>query len=782
MIKYNYRLVLRKETGTAWETSTYIPLDGEPCYDTTNKIFKIGNGVNNFINLEPISGGINQNILDNYILNSSIGVSNGLATLDSNRKIPLDQINLINDNTSDIRYTYSSAKINALLVAGVSFMGHWDASTNTPTLTDGTGRNGDFYIASSNGTVNFGNGNIIFKAGDSVIYSRESNAWEKSINSDKVYSVNGIQGEVELALGDLTNVGSGPYLNGNFLKYNGVDWVAAPLPVHAINDMSDVDTVSNNPQVGNTLVYDGGNWVPGIISNSVLKELDEGSGTGWTVQRRLDNPDNYGDIGIGAFDLSESNVLSGTKGATGVRSFATGLNTQASGIGSFVSGFNTEANGEYSISSGQYSIASGLNSHAEGYTTIASGNTAHAEGTETQATGNNSHTEGLSTTAQGHNSHAEGVETIAQNDNMHVSGQFNLGTSTDTIQEVGIGTNINDKKNAFEIYTDGTITAPESTIALINSRGDKALATKEFVEATGSQTGLEYMEGSEGLEGWRLIGRNPSNYGLVGHNAVDFSNSLDNSSSNGATGNYSAAFGVSTISSGEASFAQGKGTITINEASVALGRYNVGTSTDTIHEIGIGYLSSGSPIRKNAFEIYTDGRVVTPELTNALINTPRSLITKEYLEANSGNATTLSGLTDITLTNIQDSDYIKWDSANSIWINSTAETLSVDELNDVDTTSVAPTVGQVLVWDGTNWIPGNTADETYIDENEIIATTNQTDFIVSSKIFSTTNCEVYTNGIRNKKSSYSVSDNGTDTTVVFTAGKSANDSIDIVIY
>lgn len=32
---------------------------------------------------------------------------------------------------------------------------------------------------------------------------------------------------------------------------------------------------------------------------------------------------------------------------------------------------------------------------------------------------------------------------------------------------------------------------------------------------------------------------------------------------------------------------------------------------------------------------------------------------------------------------------------------------SIDELTDVDTSTAAPTIGQTLVWDGTNWVPGD---------------------------------------------------------------------------
>lgn len=34
------------------------------------------------------------------------------------------------------------------------------------------------------------------------------------------------------------------------------------------------------------------------------------------------------------------------------------------------------------------------------------------------------------------------------------------------------------------------------------------------------------------------------------------------------------------------------------------------------------------------------------------------------------------------------------------------ETMSMNKLTDVDTSTVTPTVGDILVWNGTNWVPG----------------------------------------------------------------------------
>jgi len=91
------------------------------------------------------------------IVNSvPLGGANGVATLDSNGKVPLSQ----------------------LPASVVTYLGTWNASTNTPTLTNGVGDVGDLYICNVAGTVNFGAGPITFAVGDWVIYN--GSQWQKS--------------------------------------------------------------------------------------------------------------------------------------------------------------------------------------------------------------------------------------------------------------------------------------------------------------------------------------------------------------------------------------------------------------------------------------------------------------------------------------------------------------------------------------------------------------------------------------------------------------------------
>jgi Phage tail repeat like len=57
------------------------------------------------------------------------------------------------------------------------YKGTWDASTNTPTLANGTGTTGNWYRCVVAGTVNFGAGNITFAVGDDVSYN--GTVWQR---------------------------------------------------------------------------------------------------------------------------------------------------------------------------------------------------------------------------------------------------------------------------------------------------------------------------------------------------------------------------------------------------------------------------------------------------------------------------------------------------------------------------------------------------------------------------------------------------------------------------
>jgi hypothetical protein len=116
-----------------------------------------------------------------YQLTSEKGQPNGYASLDSNGKVPL-------------------AQINDALIGNVNFQGLWNAATNTPTLANppASGTKGYYYIVSTAGTF----AGISFEVGDWIISS--GSAWQKIDNTDAVSSVFGRTGNVVASNGDYT--------------------------------------------------------------------------------------------------------------------------------------------------------------------------------------------------------------------------------------------------------------------------------------------------------------------------------------------------------------------------------------------------------------------------------------------------------------------------------------------------------------------------------------------------------------------------------------------------
>lgn len=139
------------------------------------------------------------------------GLANGVATLDSGGKIPAAQL------PSSV----------------MEYKGTWNASTNTPTLADGTGDNGDVYLVNVAGSQNLGSGTISFAVGDWVVYN--GTIWQKSLNSNAVASVFGRTGTITAQEGDynidqLGDVAITSAAANDYLRYTGSSWVNTPFP------------------------------------------------------------------------------------------------------------------------------------------------------------------------------------------------------------------------------------------------------------------------------------------------------------------------------------------------------------------------------------------------------------------------------------------------------------------------------------------------------------------------------------------------------------------------
>jgi hypothetical protein len=133
-------------------------------------------------NSVAITGGsISGTTVSGYIPTTEKAAALGVATLDAGGTVPLSQI-------------------PASIQGGVSYQGTWNASTNTPTLTNGVGTKGYYYVVSVAGNTNL-DGITSWNVGDWAIFN--GTVWQKVDNTDAVTSVNGFTGTVVLSTTDV---------------------------------------------------------------------------------------------------------------------------------------------------------------------------------------------------------------------------------------------------------------------------------------------------------------------------------------------------------------------------------------------------------------------------------------------------------------------------------------------------------------------------------------------------------------------------------------------------
>jgi hypothetical protein len=143
----------------------------------------------------------------NAIPYSQKGVSQGVATLGVDGRLTNEQI-------------------PSSLSGAIVFQGGWNATTNTPTLSNGTGITGYQYIVTVGGDRNLGAGNVVYLSGDTITYG--ANIWNRVIGSSPISSVSGnlhmvvgpTTGAVVIGVDATPNSGSGTIVSrdssGNF--------------------------------------------------------------------------------------------------------------------------------------------------------------------------------------------------------------------------------------------------------------------------------------------------------------------------------------------------------------------------------------------------------------------------------------------------------------------------------------------------------------------------------------------------------------------------------------
>ena len=163
-------------------------------------------------------------------------------------------------------------------------------------------------------------------------------------------------------------------------------------------------------------------------------------------------------------------------------------------------------------------------------------------------------------------------------------------------------------------------------------------------KTAGNISGLEATEEGSGI-GWRLVSRNPNNYGNIGFNAIDFSFIDDPILGLGATGDYSFSLGHNGTASGEHSMAFGDQNFSLADFSVAMGNNNI---VSGLNSTAIGAINQVHGDYAFAFGLQNQA---TENYTMALGNS--AIASSEYAIA-LGRSTGSSGIGSVAMGSFSD--------------------------------------------------------------------------------------------------------------------------------
>jgi len=246
-----------------------------------------------------------------------IDVSLGIPQLDVNGKILVSQLP------------------NSVM----EYKGTWSAATNTPTLVNGTGNQGDVYLCNVAGTVDFGAGAIAFFVGDQVIYS--GSIWQRASGATGT-----VTSVAVTESGDSLNITGSPIttsgtinigFNGTNLQYvNGAgNLTTFPTLITSIGlSMPSAFSVANSPLTANGTIAVTGAGVASqyIRGDGTLADFPSSGGGGSSVSYYLNGGTNQGTIGgVTYYEMSKTAVI------------GTGVDFAKSGDG-FIVAFLTDAN------------------------------------------------------------------------------------------------------------------------------------------------------------------------------------------------------------------------------------------------------------------------------------------------------------------------------------------------------------------------------------------------------------------------------------------------------
>lgn len=246
-----------------------------------------------------ITGGAKVRDLQDVIIGSSgvlsslgFNVANGVPQLDSNGKI----------------------LVNQLPNSVMEYKGTWDASTNTPTLANGTGNQGDVYLCNVAGTVNFGAGPISFIVGDSAVYS--GSIWQRAGGATGSVTSVGLSTN-----GNAITIGSSPITTSGTITAN---FVGTNLQyINGAGNLVTFPTIITEAQRLVTEVY---NETGATLSKGTVVYINGGHGNLPTVTKAIATSDA---TSAQTYGVVQTDITNMNNGYVVVIGSLTNLDTQA---------------------------------------------------------------------------------------------------------------------------------------------------------------------------------------------------------------------------------------------------------------------------------------------------------------------------------------------------------------------------------------------------------------------------------------------------------------------
>lgn len=226
-------------------------------------------------------------------------------------------------------------QINALL-GGAIYQSTWNPATNTPTLVDGVGTKGYYYVCSANASINLGSGAIDFNTGDWAIYN--GTIWQKVDNTDAVSSVNGYIGAVSLTTSDIAEGTRLYFTNARSISATLTGYVAGTGVVSSADSVlqaiQKIDANANAKQTAYTILS-----TLGALANTSGALINDGIGglswsptaiSQWTTTGTSIYYNTAGGVAIGKTSVSAGVKLDVFGGGANISSDTSGLNNTLS--------------------------------------------------------------------------------------------------------------------------------------------------------------------------------------------------------------------------------------------------------------------------------------------------------------------------------------------------------------------------------------------------------------------------------------------------------------------